>query len=70
MASTLRLFKGDDQNKNDQNHQNSAAGTEENEPVKEEVAPFDDVKESDWYYGELLQAKKEGLSISWEYVFL
>ncbi len=37
------------------------AGTEENEPVKEEVAPFDDVKESDWYYGELLQAKKEGL---------
>lgn len=36
-------------------------GTEENEPVKEEAAPFDDVKESDWYYGDIMEAKALGL---------
>ncbi len=38
------------------------SGSDENEPVEEEnVLPFADVYESDWYYDELLEAKGLGL---------
>lgn len=37
------------------------ASTEEKEPVKEEATSFDDVKESDWYYGDIMEAKRLGL---------